>query len=65
MIGRPVTFSSPAKSLEISWVAQMEKRGPIEILLDKRPVVPTEITVGRYRVTLNVERLDLQEGDCN
>ena len=65
MSGRPVIFSSPAKRFDISWEVHLEKRGPIEVLLDKRPVVPTEITTGRYRVTLTVERLDIHGGKVN
>jgi len=60
VIDRPVIFSSPAKHFDIKWNVQLEKRGPIEDLLDKRPIVPTEITAGRYCVTLSVERLDIQ-----
>lgn len=58
MSGRVVRFSSPAKRLDFSWEVQLDKRSRIEVLFDKRPRVPTEITVGRYRVTLSVERLD-------
>ncbi len=55
--GKPVIFSSPAKHFDIKWNVQLEKPGPIEVILDKRPIVPTEITAGRYCVTLTVERL--------
>lgn len=48
-------FSKPEKQMDFRWEIQVE-RGSLEELLNSLTIVPTDITEGRYRVTLTLER---------
>jgi len=52
---RTMIFSKPEKQMDFRWEIQVE-RGSLEELLNSLTIVPTDITEGRYRVTLTLER---------